>query len=743
MPAGERINFHVSSDSAYTLSVSRPTKIGDASGDVVLHEFPASQPLVQPIQPGSYISIARSLPANEVFAAATFEVWVKPWQIGRRQTVLGQFDYPHSCGYGVFLNERGQVEFYVGSGAEFESRFMLSADALETRKWHHIVGTWDGLIATLWIDARKSASREVDVKLQAGVAPLRFGACAEEGVVDRFLDADIAMPVVYSRTLSGADIKQRFAQRGLRVPADRFVLGCWPLAEQRGDVIRDSSGHERTGQIVNHATWMINGPAFRPENVGLYDDLTPPYDPKQDLFHGDGIRFARDDLYDCRWSVTHQFDIPEEAKSGIYVARLRYEKDGVPLTYDVTFVVTKAANAEPAPILVLCATSTWLAYASSPFAENTSMNATWPRRGAGLKNSHEDAPSYNTYTRHSGGQPTYHAGLRMPWPNASPDARYDPVDADFAQWTRLELHLHFWLDREGYDYDVISDFDLHKCPEILNQYKTVIINGHSEYWTIPAYDGLDRYLRRGGTALVLSGNSLCSRVSFDANLLVMEQRKTHPAEARFVPGSTVEFPGGDHGEQYHSDDGLRGGELRRSGRSSAHVIGLDTAGWGFAEGDDFGVYKVAMPDHFLFKTPNSIGVTRGQSFGHAVDGGLPRAVGHEWDLTFHTLKKMTHRVPDGQVLPPDHADIQVIAHGVREKPGSMDAYLDFFYQDAPSLDGLSCEMIYWERPEGGTVFNAGAVGASWVLGSDPIFEQLLVNVLHRFGIPVPNNPSTV
>jgi hypothetical protein len=43
-------------------------------------------------------------------------------------------------------------------------------------------------------------------------------------------------------------------------------------------------------------------------------------------------------------------------------------------------------------------------------------------------------------------------------------------------------------------------------------------------------------------------------------------------------------------------------------------------------------------------------------------------------------------------------------------------------------------MIYWERPEGGHVFNAGAVGASWVLGVDPAFERLLANVLHHFGI---------
>jgi hypothetical protein len=46
-------------------------------------------------------------------------------------------------------------------------------------------------------------------------------------------------------------------------------------------------------------------------------------------------------------------------------------------------------------------------------------------------------------------------------------------------------------------------------------------------------------------------------------------------------------------------------------------------------------------------------------------------------------------------------------------------------------------MIYWERPQGGRVFNAGTVCASWVLGADPVFEGLLANVLHHFiSVPV-------
>ena len=71
---------------------------------------------------------------------------------------------------------------------------------------------------------------------------------------------------------------------------------------------------------------------------------------------------------------------------------------------------------------------------------------------------------------------------------------------------------------------------------------------------------------------------------------------------------------------------------------------------------------------------------------------------------------------------------------MRRVPGRLDAYLDFFEGATQSLDGLSAEMVYWERSQGGRVFNAGAVGASWVLGADEAFGTLLRNVLHHFGV---------
>jgi hypothetical protein len=150
---------------------------------------------------------------------------------------------------------------------------------------------------------------------------------------------------------------------------------------------------------------------------------------------------------------------------------------------------------------------------------------------------------------------------------------------------------------------------------------------------------------------------------------------------------------------------------------------------------------VRQPGHFLFHTPLETGLGEGDTFGHGPGGSLPRAVGHEWDLTIATLRRVTTDVPADAVLPDPQAEIVVLADGIRPSPGRLDAYMDFFERPVESLEGLSAEMIYWERPNGGRVFNAGAVGAAWVLHVDPAFASLLANVLAHFGISLPRAAS--
>src|SRR6185369_16849054 len=145
----------------------------------------------------------------------------------------------------------------------------------------------------------------------------------------------------------------RFDQRGLEPAKGANLLACWPLAEERGARVADVSGAGRHGRIINHATWMIGGPAFKAD-VPRFGG----YDPKADATRGHGLRLASDDLYDCRWSVTHRWKAPADARSGIYVARMHFDYEGKPREYHCTFIVRRAPRRRKSPIALLVATNT-------------------------------------------------------------------------------------------------------------------------------------------------------------------------------------------------------------------------------------------------------------------------------------------------------------------------------------------------------------------------------------------------
>ena len=342
--AGDTIHFRVSSTIPYVLSVCRlGHAVDDPAGDEVLFTFPESPPVRQPIHPGSFLHVPKGLPADQSLKALTLECWVRPWRLNGWQSILGQHNYPTACGYGLGLDGGGRVNFYLSDGGAYRPERALAGPVLAHRQWQHVVGTWDGATKCLWIDGKRVAEEPFAGPVLAGTAPLWLGACGHDGPAVNVLDGDLAMPAIYERALPADEIAARYRDQGLTPPAGPGLLACWPLTEERGEQVADCSSHERHGRIVNSATWMIGGPSFDGNQVPRFGD----YDPARDPRRGHAVRFASDDLYDCRWQVTHEYQIPKTAKPGIYVGRFRFELDGIPRIYHATFVVRKAAERPP------------------------------------------------------------------------------------------------------------------------------------------------------------------------------------------------------------------------------------------------------------------------------------------------------------------------------------------------------------------------------------------------------------
>lgn len=718
--AGEAITFHVSSEFPYRFRVAKlGREVDERSSDETIFSSPdLFEPRVQAIHPGSWIQLAKKLPAGPKLGALTFECWVRPWSLNRWQGILTQHDYPDQCGYGLFLDASGRAVFTVGTGGAFEPDAQVVGPKMKVRQWVHLAATWDGERAVLWVDGKTAGewrSPEGGKARSAGPAPLRIGAYGTKGVASNTLDGDIAMPAIYGVALDAKAIAARVAAKGLTAPTEKSLLALWPLTEERGNKVADATGHGFDGEIVNLGAWMIGGPSFEGTKVGRYDTA---YDPAEDPTRGHALRLASDDLFDCGWDARHTWKVPEGARSGIYAAWFDFKKEGIDIHYPVSFIVKKARKARKAPIALMCSTTTWRAYNGTPFAQNVpDENRFWGT--GGVPNDPANPPAYNFYRDHAAGQPTYQIGLRVPWPAAGPDVLYSQKQVGYSHLMRGERFTHVWLEKQGYDFDVITNLDLHRDPDLLQGYRTLILNGHDEYWSRKMYDGLDRYLKGGGSTAVLSGNTMFWRISVDDELGVIECRKYGPN----IGGRAF----ANVGEIYHSADGRRGSLTRNCGMPPAKAIGLECSGWW--AGSNNGVYTATATNHFLFQNPEKIDFSDRSFFGGAKSGAR-KAGGHEGDIRLSSFAPHAN-IPKGASIPEEPKGIETLANITRKNARVLDYFANFGAQKEATL----VDMIYWKRPEGGTVFNAGAIAFGWALDADPKHSKLLRNVLfHLAGV---------
>ncbi|MFN9341532.1 MAG: N,N-dimethylformamidase beta subunit family domain-containing protein [Planctomycetota bacterium] len=711
---GDTLQVYASSPVPYRLSVVRlGPAIDHRDQDELVHLAPLQPPLVQPIRPGSCLIVEQGLPEKLLQADFAIEIWLRPFLLAEPQAVLTQAS-EHGP-WGVFLTDQKELTYRVGE------QTLLRSAPLPTLKWTHMVLCAGAGQLTLWINGTQQGGAVQTVAPKLLAQPLVIGGLQCEQQLIQLLDSDIAQPTCYQRRLTPEEIRQRFTANGLKLPDpdEAELLGCWPLDEERGDTVADLSSHRRTGRIVNGATWMIGGPSFDGRNVARFGNR---YEPAKDSLRGHALRLASDDLYDCDWAVTYQYVLPHDVRPGLHCIRADFELDGQARVHFFTFLVRKPPSTPKAPLLVLCSSNTWTAYNSTPVLKNLEANQRWFSSTAGGVNVDPLAPAFSCYLNHRAGQPAYQFGLRMPWPVAGPNVLYSEPNMGYSHLMRGERFAHLWLEENGYDYDLVLDLDLHRNPSLLEGYQCVLINGHSEYWSSESYRGLDEYLCRGGHAILFSGNTMFWRVSFNDAGTIMECRKLDNRIGGMTHASV--------GELYHSQDGKRGSLMRESGLAAWQIVGLECDGWGGITAPEFGVYHTEAPEHFLFLGPEPVGLKAGETFGHAPDGGVPKAIGHEWDVRLSRLKGYTQKVPADFVWPEEPAGIVTLARGVRAQTHA----LDYFTEPVTAPDGTVAEMIYWERPQGGKVFHGGAIAVGWALTADPKLQKLVRNVLHHFGV---------
>ena len=739
--AGETVRLHTSAKLPHRLEIVRHDRaVQDAVEDTVLYTWQVDEPLMQPVYAGSYIHVKKGI-EKEKRPGLTLECWVRLWNVHEPQGIITQLN--DGAGFGLLVFPDGTLGFFTGDTNDpamtthrIETALSLPDNTARNdfmvppARWHHVVAVGGGGKRAIWVDGRRAGEWDHPKPFTFAGVPLRIGAFGRGGKACAFLDADIAMPVVYGRSLSDIEIKTRYAERGRVAPElNESVLGCWPLEEEGGEIISDASSQGRRGRLVNHGTWMIGGPSFLPVIARYKTD----YDPAKDATRGHGLRLASDDLYDCRWKTTHEFKLPKDAAPGLYSARAAFLQDGEEVTTHAVFVVRRARHTQRAPIAFLFATNTFKAYSGAPFSP------AWAgATNVGIKGYRPDKKdplaAFCFYRHHRAGQPTYQLGWRMPWPTASPYAIYSPPEAGYAHGSASNLWSVSWLKDNGYATDALSDYDLQADPQALDGAKVLFIAGHNEYWSREAMQRVRAFLDRGGKVVCLSGNTMYWRVSFSDDGHVVECRKADAWGAQLFSYM--------RGECWHAHDKRRGGVPRDCGDPAWATIGVEFAGaCGHMGANGEGAFHVTDARHPFFTGPEPTELTNGDRFGFDPDNPKVHPIGHESDVRVSNLMEMTRRMPTLRGLVTDLKDptgIQLLAEGRLDADGTNGSYRDYAHRVIPQSsrkpDDSLCDVIHWRRPGGGEVFAAPTIAAGWTLGACPKWTTLMKNVLYHFGV---------
>ena len=202
-----------------------------------------------------------------------------------------------------------------------------------------------------------------------------------------------------------------------------------------------------------------------------------------------------------------------------------------------------------------------------------------------LKLNQSEEFGLSTCDRWADGNGVCYSSYHRPIVNMRP--KYRTSSMNIAWGLPADLSIIAWLDNQEYDYDVLTDEDLHREGRAaLAPYKCIIGGTHPECYSEPMLDATEDYIAGGGRYIYLGANGFHWSVAFrDDEPWVMECRKFGPAwktwEAR-------------PGEYYMTTTGHKGGAWRAQGRPAQKLVGVGFISEGYGESRFFAGCRTAI-----------------------------------------------------------------------------------------------------------------------------------------------------
>jgi hypothetical protein len=273
-------------------------------------------------------------------------------------------------------------------------------------------------------------------------------------------------------------------------------------------------------------------------------------------------------LLRCDWKPLYAWQVPDDALSGVYLAKLTSQRTAVE-----SYVVFIVRDQREADVVFQCSDFTWQAYNRWPSQFSLYDNGEQEWYWGGESQVSFDRP-YGKYCQIL-------------------DAPLSIGSGEFLLW---EFPFAYWLESQGYDVTYISNLDTHRNTSTLTRGRAVLSVGHDEYWTLEMFRHMQEAVAHGTSIGFFSGNAVCGRIAWDDR-----SRSLRRVGVFGPPGGTREFQAMSH--------------LEHTRPYANELIGAHSTGPVTGGAD----WICSQPDHWVFA---GTGMQQGDA--------IPGLVGWEW-----------------------------------------------------------------------------------------------------------------
>ncbi len=734
---GERIRFMVSCQGVarYRADIVRlihgdlnPAGPGFKEAEIastVSGEYPGRN---QPVRPGSHIEIDDARAMLNLSGAFSLHAFIMPTtpQAGR-QGIVTRWRRDRAAGYALVLDESGRLALWLGDASGKSEKVAVEGGFIPWT-WYSVGASYDpqtgiaivarqavvnsanSLIGRVAAPGQSAVAQKPLGRLEVSAdAPFVIAGYAAGGpgartVVEAHFNGKIEAPRVYSRALDASEFEA--LARGVE-PDPRGLAARWDFAAEIGangvptDVISDRSGNGLNGRCVNMPARAMTGHGWtaREENY--------VHAPAQ---YG-AIHFHDDDLEDAGWDADFEWAVPAGTKSDVYAVRLR----GEGVERRVPFFIRPPRGTASARVAFLAPTASYMAYANFRISVEADVGQAILGQTPVLNPDDlylAEHPEYglSLYDLHSDMSGVCYSSRLRPILNMAPSF----LGANGLWGLPADLDLVDWLNARGYQYDVVTDEDLHREGlALLRPYKVIVTGTHPEYWSGAMLDAMEEYLATGGRLMYLGGNGFYWVTTY-------HPEKPHLIEVRRGESGSRAWQARP-GEYYHSTTGERGGLWRNRGRAPQKLVGVGFSAQGFDESSYYRRMSDSFDERvrFIFE-----GVGRDELVGNfgLVGGGAAGSEIDRYDLTLGTP-------PGAMLLAASEGHSDNYPHVVEE--------IMFMY---PGVGGtqdpaVRADMVYFTTPGGGAVFSTGSISWCGSLSHNNYennVSRITANVLERF-----------